>query len=166
MQTQIQILKDLFYKKIMLYRDLVECLKRERHLLIKTDIDALWEISDHKQSIGARIAAVRAEMLQALSEAGIEHDMDASSFRLSMVLSLIPGRDRVQFKKAYMSLVSLEGEVRQRSRDNKLFIEQSLAFLDELVTIIANTNKAEPLYDGAGCLDSKGHKNLLLHREV
>jgi len=165
MQTQIEILKNLFYEKIMLYRDLVECLRRERDLLIRTDVDALWEVSDSKQSIGAR-GAVRGEILKALSEAAIDHDMDLSSFRLSTVLSLIPSRDRVEFKKPYLSLVSLKSETRQRTQENKLFIEQSLAFLDELITIIANTDKAEPLYDEEGCLNSKGHKNLLLHREV
>ena len=166
MQTQIEILKNLFYEKIMLYRDLVECLRRERDLLIRTDIDALWEVSDRKQSIGARIGAVRGEILKALSDAAIDHDMDSSSFRLSTVLSLIPDRDRVGFKKPYLSLVSLKSETRQRSQENKLFIEQSLAFLDELITLIANTDKAEPLYDEGGYLNSKGHKNLLLHREV
>ena len=166
MQTQIEILKNLFYEKIMLYRDLVECLRRERDLLIRTDIDALWEVSDRKQSIGARIGDVRGEILKALSDAAIDHDMDSSSFRLSTVLSLIPGRDRVGFKKPYLSLVSLKSETRQRSQENKLFIEQSLAFLDELITLIANTDQAESLYDKGGCLNSKGHKNLLLHREV
>ena len=166
METQIEILKNLFYEKIMLYRDLVECLRRERELLVRTDVDALWEVSDSKQSIGARIGAVRGKILKALSEAAIDHDMDSSSFRLSTVLSLIPSRDRVGFKKPYMSLVNLKSEIRQRSQENKLFIEQSLAFLDELITIIANTDEAQPLYDKGGCLNSKGHHNLLLQREV
>jgi hypothetical protein len=82
------------------------------------------------------------------------------------VLSLIPGRDRLGFKKPYLCLVGLKSETRKRSQENKLFIEQSLAFLDELITVIANTDKAESLYDEGGCLNSKGHKNLLLHREV
>jgi hypothetical protein len=166
MKTKIEIVKKLFYEKIMLYRDLLECLKRERELLVRTDIDALWEVSDSKQSIAARIGAVRGEILKALSEAAIDHDMELSSFRLSTVLSLIPSRDREGFKKPHMSLVNLKSEIRQRSQENKLFIEHSLAFLDELITIIANTDKAQPLYDKGGCLDSKGHKSLLLHREV
>ena len=159
-------LKNLFYEKIMLYRDLLECLKRERELLVRTDVDALWEVSDRKQAIGARIGAVRGEILKALAGAGIDHDMDSASFRLSTVLSLISSRERMGFKKPYMALVSLKNEIRQRSQENKLFIEQSLAFLDELITVIANTDKAAPLYDKGGCLNNKGHHHLLLHREV
>jgi flagellar biosynthesis/type III secretory pathway chaperone len=166
MQPPIEILKNLFYDKIMLYRDLVELLRRERDLLIRTDIDALWEVSDRKQSIVGRIGALRGEILNALSAAAVDHDMDVSSFRLSTVLSLIPGRDRLGFKKPYLCLVGLKSETRKRSQENKLFIEQSLAFLDELITVIANTDKAESLYDEGGCINSKGHKNLLLHREV
>lgn len=166
METPMESLKNLFYEKIMLYRDLLDCLKRERELLVRTDVDALWEISDHKQAIGGRIGAVRGKILKALDEAGVDHDMDSSSFRLSTVLSLIASRDRVAFKKPYMSLVGLKSEIRQRSQENKLFIEQSLAFLDELITVIANTDRAAPLYDKGGCLNSKGYHHLLLHREV
>lgn len=166
MKAPIKTLEDLFYEKIMLYQDLVECLKQEREFLIKTDMDALWEISDKKQSIVPRIEAVREKALAALSEASIDHGMYVSSFSLATVLSLIPPVERKRFKKAYLSLVRLKTETRQRSRENKQFIEQSLDFLDQLISIIANGHTAEPLYNGCGSLDSNGPANLLLTREV
>jgi flagellar biosynthesis/type III secretory pathway chaperone len=166
MKTLIQTLEDLFYEKLILYQELVECLKQERQFLIKTDMDALWEISDKKQSIVPRIERVREKMLATLSDASIDHGMDVSSFRLATVLSVIPYTDRGRFKKVYMSLVGLESETRQRSRENRLFVQQSLDFLDELIGIIANAHTPRPVYDGAGGLNKNGPTNLLLSREV
>ncbi len=166
MKTPIQTLEDLFYEKLVLYQELVECLKEERQFLIDTDMDALWEICDKKQAIVLSIEKVRDKILAALSEASIDHGMDVLSFRLATVLSVIPHTHRGRFKKVYMSLGSLKSETRQRSRENKVFVEQSLDFLDELMGIIANAHKASPLYDDGGGLNKNGPTNMLLSREV
>ena len=166
MQTAIQTLEDLFHEKILLYRDLVECLKKERDVLIKTDIDALWEIADEKHVIVSCIEAVRGKILTVLSQTAIDHRMDAVSFDLARVYSLISSVHREQLKKAYLSLVSLKGEIQGRSQENRLFIEACLNFLDELIGIIADTGKQNAVYDNGGTSRHQNQANLLLHREV
>jgi len=166
MKTAIETLENLFYEKILLYQDLVECLKRERDCLTKTDIDRLWEIADEKQSAVSRIESVRGKILSALSEAAIDHQMDAASFDLACAYSLIPGMHAERIKTAYLSLVALKGEIRQRSQENRLFIEESLDFLDELIGIIAGTGKQNAVYDNGRSLRNKGQANLLLYKEV
>ena len=166
MQTPIQTLENLFHEKILLYQDLVECLKKEHDVLINTDVDALWEIAHEKQSIAARIETLRGKMLTALSEAAIDHRTDAVSFDLAHVYSLIPRMHRERFKKAYLSLVNLKGEIRRRSQENRLFIDECLNFLDELIGIIADTGKRNDVYTNGRFSRNKGQANLLLHREV
>ena len=166
MQTAIKTLKDLFYEKILLYQDLVECLKKERDILINTDMDALWEIADEKQSIVSRIETVRDQILSALSEAAIDHRMDAVSFDLARVYSLISRMHGERIKKPYLSLVNLKGEIQKRCQENRLFIEECLNFLDELIGIIADTGKQNAVYDNGQVSARKGQANLLLHREV
>lgn len=166
MQTSIQTLENLFHEKILLYQDLAECLKKERDVLINTDMDALWEIADEKQSVVSRIEAVRDKILSALSEAAIDHRMDAVSFDLARVYSLIPRMHGERIKKPYLSLVNLKGEIRRRSQENRVFIEECLSFLDELIGIIADTGKQNAVYDNGRSSRHKGQANLLLHREV
>jgi len=166
MQTSIQTLENLFYEKILLYQDLVECLKRERDCLTKTDIDGLWEIADQKQSAVSRIESVRGKILSVLSEAAIDHRMDAVSFDLARVYSLVPRMHAERIKKPYLSLVNLKGGIRRRSQENRLFIEECLNFLDELIGIIADTGKQNAVYDNGRSSRHKGQANLLLHREV
>jgi len=166
METTLNILEDFFHEKIMLYQELVESLQRERTLLIKTDMDQLWDISMKKQSLVSRIETVRSSILEALSEASFDHDMNVTSFSLATVLSLLPHGARDRLRTAYLSLMTLKTETRQRSQENKLFVEQSLDFLDELINIIANTDRAENVYDKSGSMNSNGPANMLLSSEV
>lgn len=166
MKTQVDTLETLFHEKIMLYQDLVECLRREREILIKNDIDALWEVSGKKESIVSRVEALRNKMLMVLSEAGIDHGMDVTSFDLARVFSLIDREQHNGLHKAYSSLVNLKGEIRRRSQENKLFVEECLDLLDDLIGILANTAKPGDVYDNNGVSRVKGQANLLLHREV
>jgi len=166
MQTAIRTLENLFYEKILQYQDLVECLKKEHAVLIKTDMDGLWEIADEKQSIVSRIEALRSKILTALSEAAIDYRMDAVSFDLAHVYSLIPSMHRERFKKPYLSLVGLKDDIQKRSQENRLFIEECLSFLDELIGIIADTGKQDAVYDNGRSSSNKNQANLLLHREV
>jgi flagellar biosynthesis/type III secretory pathway chaperone len=166
MQTEIQTLENLFYEKILLYQELVECLKNEHAVLINTDMDGLWEIADEKQSIVARIKALRIKILTALSEAAIDYRMDADSFDLGRVYSLIPSMHRERLRKPYLSLVGLKDDIQKRSQGNRLFIEECLSFLDELIGIIADTGKQETVYDNGRPSSNKNQANLLLHREV
>jgi hypothetical protein len=166
MQIAIQTLENLFHEKILLYQDLVECLKKERDVLTNTEIDGLWEIADEKQSIVARIETVRNKILTALSDVPIDRLGDGVSFDLARVYSLIPRRHRERIKKPYFSLVSLKGEVQRHSRENRQFIEECLSFLDELIGIITDTGKQGAVYDNGRSSRNKDHANLLLHREV
>ena len=51
----IQSLENLIYEKIILYNDLLHCLKKERETLIKIDLDDLWQISKEKEDLCSRI---------------------------------------------------------------------------------------------------------------
>ncbi|NVM21130.1 MAG: flagellar protein FlgN [Desulfobacterales bacterium] len=167
MQRAIETLEDLLHKKILLYQDLVAGLKREREALINTDMEALWEIADEKQSIVSDIEALRCKILTALSEVAIDHRMDVVSFDIARVCSFIPGTHSERIKEPYVSLVNLKSEIRKRSREHIVFIEESLRFLDELIGIIAGAaDEPKPVYYNGRSLTGKRQANVLLHREV
>jgi hypothetical protein len=166
METRFKTLEKLFFEKILLYQELVGYLKEERKLLIETDMDALWEISEKKQTIVPRIEAVREKMLAILSEGAIDHQMDGASFSLTTVLSLIPHEERERFRKPYLSLVNLKAETSERNQENKRFVEKSLDFLDDLIGILASAGGSNDMYNNNGVSSNKSHANILLHKEV
>jgi flagellar biosynthesis/type III secretory pathway chaperone len=167
MDRQAEILRDLFYDKILLYRELVENLKEERGYLVKTDMDALWKISAKKQELVSAIETVRQKILSALSTMAIEHGMDVSSFSLSKVVREVSQDHRGMLRKPYLTLVSLKAQTRQLSAENKAFIEESLDFLDEVMGIISGCGVRDGVYDGGGTVQTKkSGSHRLFCREV
>lgn len=166
MQETIDSLERLFHEKILLYQDIKECLKRERDCLLRTDIDGLWQIAEEKHSIVSGIEGVRGRIMALLSGASTGDGMSESSFIQGDLFSLIPKEHRGRFKMAYLSLAALKDEIRQMGLENRLFIQESLDFMDELIAMLAGVDKIRPTYNNSRSLECRGHANLLLHREV
>ena len=167
MDSQVKIIEQLLYDKILLYQELVESLKAEQGYLTRADVDALWEVSARKRGLVSAIESVRVKILRALSDISTEHGPEASSFSLSAVMSQIAYAERSLLRKPYLTLVGLKTQTRELSAENKVFIEESLAFLDEIIGVIAGSRDDNSLYDGGGAVRAKkGHSNLLFCREV
>ena len=48
---KVRLIEKLFYKKIMLYNDLLYCFEEERKSLISIDINKLWKLSKEKDEL-------------------------------------------------------------------------------------------------------------------
>ncbi len=158
--TIIQLLERLFYKKIMLYNDLLHCFKKERESLINIDVDNLWSISREKEQICSKIKSIRQEIISAINPG-----IDQKSFIPKQILELIPGKNRTKFQKLYLTLTRLKGEIEALRKENMIFIDDSLHFLDEMISIITGETKSEIMYNDK-CHLSRSDTNILLSREA
>ena len=158
--TVMQPIERLLHKKIMLYYDLLHYFKQERESLTTIDLDKLWAISREKEEICAKIKSVRQEIIAAVNP-GIEEKF----FDLNGILNLIPGKERNELQKLHLTLVKLKGEIEALRKENMLFIDDSLQFLAEMISIITGESKSKIMYDNK-CHVSKSGANILLSREA
>ena len=158
--TVMQPIERLLHKKIMLYYDLLHYFKQERESLTTIDLDKLWAISREKEEICAKIKSVRQEIIAAVNP-GIEEKF----FDLNRILNLIPGKERNELQKLHLTLVKLKGEIEALRKENMLFIDDSLQFLAEMISIITGESKSKIMYDNK-CHVSKSGANILLSREA
>jgi hypothetical protein len=158
--TIIQLLERLFYNKIMLYNDLLHCFKKERESLLNIDVDNLWNISKEKEVICSKIKSIRQEIISA-----INLNIDQKSFIPNQILELIPGENRAKFQKLYLTLTRLKGEIEALRKENMIFIDDSLHFLDETISIITGETKSKIVYNDK-CQLSRSDTNILLSREA
>ena len=158
--TIMQSLEKLFYQKIMLYNDLLDCFKKERDSLVNINLDSLWNISKEKEHICSKIASLREEII-AVANPGIEE----KSFNLHQILDVIPAKKRDEFEKLHLTLIKLKNEIEVLRKENMLFIDDSLQFLDEMISIITGETKSKIMYN-AKCHVSKSGAPILLSREA
>ncbi len=156
----VDTIEKLFYKKIMLYNDLLYCFEEERKSLIKIDLNKLWGLSKKKDEICAQIKCIRQKMSVA---ANLENDQD--SFNLNLVMDLIPGKYTDKFKKLYLRILKLKGEIEILRKQNILYIDDSLEFLDEMISIITGETDSGYIYNDR-CHFNKSASRSFLAREI
>jgi hypothetical protein len=156
----VDSIEKLFYKKIMLYNDLLHCFEDERKSLISIDLNRLWGLSKEKDEICAQIKSIRREMSVAVN---LGNEQDA--FNLNLVMDLIPGEYTDKFKKLYLRILKLKGEIEILRKQNILYIDDSLEFLDEMISIITGETDSGYIYNDK-CHFNKSGSRSFLAREI
>jgi len=120
----------------------------------------LWKIAKEKAEISSKINSIRQEITSTFNL-----EIDQKSFNLSRILGLIPRPDRAKFHELYRTLTTLKGEAEVLRKENMIFIDDSLHFLDEMISVISGETKAGITYNDK-CHLSKSDNNLLISREA
>ncbi len=157
---RVQSLVSLFHKKIILSNDLLHCLKKERESLINIDLDSLWSISKEKEDICSKIESIREEIVSALNLR-----IDQRFLASHQILELLPEEHKATFQKLFHTLLKLKGEIEVIRKENMVFIDDSLQFLDEMMSILTGKTTSKILYNDK-CHLSRSGANVLLSREA
>lgn len=158
--STIQYLEKIIYKKILCYSELQRCFEKERQALIDLDIEALWEISKEKETLCTKIEQLRRELSSTL--VGSE---DGAFVSLREIIEIIPVDKRSQFRKLNHTLNRYKSEIDMIRKENKTHIEDSLQFLDEMISLITGEVEPHVLYNNKSRLN-KSSNRMVLSREV
>ncbi len=167
MEKEMRRLEEIFENKIMLYQDLSIILEKEKECLPAGDVEALWSLSDKKHSIITQIAEQRMKTLSILCEAGISHDMNSTTFKLSRLLDLLPPDATLRLRQYNVPLMKIKDQINFMARENRRFVEEYLEVLDDMIGIITNAGKSAQVYGNDRNNEAKKEKtNLFIHQEV
>jgi hypothetical protein len=156
----IRSIEKLFFKKIMLYNDLLHYLKEERESLISIDLDKLWRISKKKEEACTDIESTKQKIIFALSL-----QEDQKSFNFNRITEAIPEKFKAKFQNLYLRILKIKGEIEVLRIQNMTFIDDSLNFMDEIISIITGEAESRVIYNDK-CRFNKSGPNLFLNREI
>jgi hypothetical protein len=156
----MDMIEKFFYKKIMLYNDLLHCFEAERKALIEIDINILWELSKEKDEICENIKSIRMAIAASVYPAD-----DQESFHLNRIMEAIPKKQKDKFEKLYLRILKLKGEIDILRKQNILYIDDSLKFMDEMISILTGETESDFIYNDKCHFKSSG-PHLFLNREV
>ena len=159
-ENTVHLLEDLFQRKIILYDDLLHCLEKERESLVTINMDALWTISREKEEICSKVEGIRQEIVSVVTMDGQD-----SSLPLNRILGLVPEEKASTFKSFFITLDKLKNEIELLRKANMAFMNDSLRFLDEMISILTGGKESKMAYDQRSHL-SKSGINCFLSREV
>ncbi|MEW6669196.1 MAG: flagellar export chaperone FlgN [Thermodesulfobacteriota bacterium] len=140
-----------YRKKVSLMQGLLGCLNLEKESLVSLDVKSLWSLMEEKDSLLASIGRTDQEIRAAEAEgadgAGLPKD----------VTPAVKGLSR--------EIRRLKMEIRARVKENVSFIQETLRFFDEIISIFAAGNRAEPSYDPLP-KRARSSTSLIYQREV
>jgi flagellar biosynthesis/type III secretory pathway chaperone len=151
METSSLSLESPQERQTVLLEELIHCLDRERQVLIDLDIPGLWTVVEEKHGILQTIEALSTKEVTktppsepAPESAGI--DAPAKT-----------GADR--------KIDLLKEEIRERARENAAFIQDSLTFVDKLISLFAGTPSDAETYRPHG-EERRPRRGPIYRREV
>jgi flagellar biosynthesis/type III secretory pathway chaperone len=152
--------------KIALYHELKEVLEKERASIMASNVDQLWGLSAQKQRIVAQIEQLRCDMIECVKEEGLSCDLTVANFQLTDVIQLLPKKSVLQLNKHLAVIDRLKREIQSLASDNRQFVEEYLATLNDLVNIFTDSHQSASTYTNAAYAPQARQSNVLLHREV
>ena len=88
-----------------------------------------------------------------------------NAFNLGLIMDLIPEEHTDKFKKLYLRILKLKGEIEILRKQNILYIDDSLEFMDEMISIFTGETESCHIYNDRCHYKSPGPR-LFLNREV
>ena len=159
-ETTLPSLEELLREEIALYCRLRDCFLRERQCLISMDLDHLWALSDEKHDLCSKIESLREAIACQL------HPPQANgSFDVGRILDGLPRWQKASFQNLRLSLMGVKAEIENLRKENKVFVEDSLQFLDEMHSILTGEALTQSMYDRRSQFRQMGSR-LHLSREV
>ena len=155
----VQVIESLIHQKIMLYNALFHCFEQERESLVHIDLDVLWEVSKRKEEASHKIKRLRQEIM------AVVFPEKKKKFNMDLIIKSIPKAHRVKFHHLWLRLTKLKNEIEAMRRDNVLYLNDSISFLDEMILILTGGDNAKSVYDKKGHMARIAHR-CLLSKEV
>ncbi len=167
METCIMRIEKKCHEKVILYHDLLTIFRKERKSIINADIQALWTFSSEKLVKAEKIEQLRAEIIQIIDEFNIAHSMSETSFDLALLADLFKGGEKAALKEHLIPVNRLKKQIITVGSVNKLFIEEYLSTINEIVSVVTGTDIKNELYNQNRIISRiRDQETVLLNREV
>ena len=141
MKLEISEIIIIYKQRISLLRELLDCVDRERSHLINRDINSIWSIMEEKNRILESIEKTKEHILQNTDiEIGNRH---------------IPLNERQSIAELSRTLNDLKQEIKVRVRENMLFINETLGFFHDIVSVFATAGRTDNSYGPVKYADKK-----------
>jgi len=155
-----QQLKALFYEKLLRYSDLRRCLQEEKTSLIDIDVSRLWELAREKEETCMAIEEIRRKMQDLVPDS-----VEPRPSSIRQVLDALPLEHRGEFQELYRTVNRLKGDIEAMRKENMIHVDQSLQFLDEIISVMAGVTPNHANYSERS-VPGKRRNMVFLNREV
>ncbi len=167
MEDALKVLNSKLNKETHRYRDLLECLERERQALINADMTVVRETSETKVALATGLMEGRQGLEAAWSDVFPDSAADVSISHIDKTLPESDSSPYSPVRKALLDLDSTKNQVRDLAGINKAIAEDCLGFLNDMFTSITmGEPEKAPAYGKDGQVQKRPDSNRFMDQEV
>ncbi len=166
MNGSLDRLYDLLEQEISGYRRLIHVLKKKSESLRKRSVDGLIQVVSEMDSTREEILRVQLQIQESIGEILDMSGVERKDQTLSGLLAVLPPACHRRIRSYQRNLSGLKDWARQINGQNMAFLQESLAYVKELISLLTQPVAEYQGYLQTGRQTSPACHPLSLNREV
>jgi|GEM_PF-2058917 len=167
MENITSMLSKVLHRQKALYEELNVLLETERECVVNMDVSGLWGSSERKKELVASIQELTESLVRRFKKNSDAETEPKRTLNVSELINGLPCAADVKFelKKTWQAVKVLRDEVFTVSKENRRFINDYLAVIHDIFSVIHNPG-GEVNYSPAGTVFSPDSSRSLINAKV
>lgn len=160
-------LQENLEKLIGIYRMLLDCVRREKELLIEVNVPELEENNKTKSAALKKLRRMENERIRIVRLLSQELNIKEEPVRLLDVAQKLPDMERAEkLRQKHSVLDLLVQRVIENNRQNEALAQSALKNVTGALDVIRDSVQEKPTYERKGAMKGQGASGNLVRREV
>jgi hypothetical protein len=165
MEDAIRQIEMLCQEKLLVYQNLLKLFRTERKAIIQADVTKLWAFSREKKELADKILELKRTIYIHAIESELINEEDQSNYSLIKIIAALPTREKGTLVNLNMALNEMKRKIAALSHENRVYLEESLKTIEDLVGIITRSYVREERYGRETYMRPSSYGRMAVMRE-
>lgn len=166
-QKNYSQLTDILNQEVKVYRSLLDIVRREREILVSTDLDDLSENNKAKEALLIRLRSLENQRIFSATEVTKALNLDPENPRLLEIAVAMDNEDGEKLRSLHSVLDLLLKRIHELNKNNESLVNSALNNITGALKAIKNTLDENPTYKKKNVkVEGKAQSGQLVSREA
>lgn len=153
-------------EQVKVYRHLLEVVRKEKEILISSNLDELNENNRTKEAMLIKIRSLEAARLKAAADVYLSIGLTGDQPRLLEIARFVPDEQGEKLRSVHSVLELLLKRVQEYNRNNESLVQSALSHITGAMKSIKTTLQEKPTYQKQGEVEGNVSAGQLVSREA
>ena len=162
----VEALTSVLEEQVKVYRHLLEVVRKEKEILVSTNLDDLNENNRSKEAMLIKIRALESERLSLAGEVYQQLALPGEQPRLMEIARHLPEEAANRLRSIHNVLELLLRRVQEYNRQNEVLVQSALNNITGAMNAIKGTLQEKPTYQKKGEVEGHASSGQIVRREA
>ena len=156
-------IQEMFYAKVLLFKELKKILEQEKNHIVEMNLEALWKTTDRKKQIAVEITQIKDQLRRLFEENKSCPEKGDKNFSISHAINglALGERSKSDLNQTCTELKILKQELAGLASANKRYTSEYLSVIHGIFATITGTENREKYTSAGRILKDKDQKYFI-----